>query len=1136
MNAKGASQNSRAGATVVAVVQEIIRLAGGPLPAAKLLGINARVALDAAAGKLVLPSGLMPKVYSALEELQAEHADPHQDAGTETKTKDRLSVLMSRYECHRLRPTLPQAKIIRRDAHGAPLKPTTPTFSKRYRSVELEFEGIEGLARLLERVKKWPRAMIVRGELREDQDTSNHRRTLNPGEDGQATFCDVGRCWAMIDIDSPTKPPHLNEREQPEELARWVVKNCLPKEFHDVDFYFAYSASAATKGVDKIKIHLWFLFDRELTSADWKIWCKTEAADSIDPSVLTNAIQPHFIGIIFKDCEDHLPKRSGVLKGSKRHVSLVIDPNAPRGKKRGGKKGTTPPGGGANWRAPTFEAALVAFGDQSQGKKGYHDPLHGAIRQSVSGKHLDDIDRVAIRQQIIDAMTEAAEFPGDRGVSAVKAAYFHQIDNLLDWYMSPLRSFVLGHVSEPTYKLAPLPLEHSRQLVGDDLDGSVGITAAWMGEEARKDSNVREKRNRRARAERRIETGQVEHPAADGLVELSKLTPEQLSALADFIDAGQRVTREPHEPPPLFTLKVPTGVGKTEAIIKHVVKYGGTYGFFVPTLDLVDDIQARIEAEGISVGVIRGRSAENPVGKGEMCGRLDLVSEIAKYRLPVTPTCCINKTRRCPLYDQCAYMAQFDCNPRPQVWLMAHNYLFLEKPDALGDLDGIIVDEDFWQTAIDSGPPGSGGLRVPFDVIADGDEALMRQLHRARRGYMRPQLMKPLKIMAAGRRQQLWQNRPLTVWGGGNENDRKAHLQTLCEAAFWDEVRKADPTSLAGRLRLDDGAVLVKQLKSVRTGWRIPAYLLSATMERDIVELVMPEFDPQAPLEIDAVEQPHVCVRQVVDKSFSLTSLAGKDFPAKVGLLIELINKAGSCLTISPMAFEKQYLDGVPSLHFNALAGLDSWGDVEKLVLVSRPLPKAAHIAEMASILDGRGRVVDNPTQEMRGIAMTDGGVAGVQNPVFRDNLMETIRRNIVEGSVVQGLGRARGVNRDANSPLEVTILTNQCLPILVDKVVRWEDIKPSRLDRQAATGVWLDNAADIAKVWPKVFKNEQAVKDARRRDPAKFPPPSDAVVVRYTLPGERKTRRAWFCPRTGPKPRTFLRKHFGSWVEVVKC
>ena len=60
----------------------------------------------------------------------------------------------------------------------------------------------------------------------------------------------------------------------------------------------------------------------------------------------------------------------------------------------------------------------------------------------------------------------------------------------------------------------------------------------------------------------------------------------------------------------------------------------------------------------------------------------------------------------------------------------------------------------------------------------------------------------------------------------------------------------------------------------------------------------------------------------------------------------------------------------------------------------------------------------------------------------------------------MQALGRGRGVNRTAETPLDVDLLFDAALPITVNEVSIWE--RPSLLIETAAEGVMLITPKDM--------------------------------------------------------------------------
>jgi putative DNA primase/helicase len=96
--------------------------------------------------------------------------------------------------------------------------------------------------------------------------------------------------------------------------------------------------------------------------------------------------------------------------------------------------------------------------------------------------------------------------------------------------------------------------------------------------------------------------------------------------------------------------------------------------------------------------------------------------------------------------------------------------------------------------------------------------------------------------------------------------------------------------------------------------------------------------------------------------------------------------------------------------------------------------------------------------------------------------MAEAIRWQIAEGELVQAVGRARGVNRTAATPLSIDIMADVVLPITIDEVVPWEKVPAGAEVEMLVEGIALDSPSDMAKAWPKVWPTEEAAHGWRKR------------------------------------------------------
>ena len=60
--------------------------------------------------------------------------------------------------------------------------------------------------------------------------------------------------------------------------------------------------------------------------------------------------------------------------------------------------------------------------------------------------------------------------------------------------------------------------------------------------------------------------------------------------------------------------------------------------------------------------------------------------------------------------------------------------------------------------------------------------------------------------------------------------------------------------------------------------------------------------------------------------------------------------------------------------------------------------------------------------------------------------------------------------------------IADAVLPLTVQEVVPWQQIRPSRHDLMALEGVVLENAADMARCFPNLWPSAQAARQDRQR------------------------------------------------------
>lgn len=315
-------------------------------------------------------------------------------------------------------------------------------------------------------------------------------------------------------------------------------------------------------------------------------------------------------------------------------------------------------------------------------------------------------------------------------------------------------------------------------------------------------------------------------------------------------------------------------------------------------------------------------------------------------------------------------------------------------------------------------------------------------------------------------------------------------------------------------------SIRLRWRRDIHESWKAPTLLMDATANATLVKPLFPSVT--ATLDAQAA-WPHSHVRQVTDWSASASLLIpqgendkpdSKDAQTaklnnieRIRRLIEIRafefrgrgalidGKSLDVLAICQMGLEEQLRagrglpDGVEIAHFNAVAGSDRWKGVACLLIIGRTLPSIKDVEMLAEVLGGRtvdcvegGRY---PVQQggirMRG---TDEGFP-LEAAYHPDPLAEALRWQICEGQLIQSIGRPRAVNRTADNPVHIDIVTNIPLPIEVDETVTWKEMQPHPLEVLAARGFVIeegrDQAAFAVGVCPDIWKDAQSFKDWSR-------------------------------------------------------
>jgi len=623
--------------------------------------------------------------------------------------------------------------------------------------------------------------------------------------------------------------------------------------------------------------------------------------------------------------------------------------------------------------------------------------------------------------------------------------------------------------------------------------------------------------------------------------------------------------------PPLLGLPVDVGLGKTSSARAAIAGLIGSGGlgtrkvvYAVPRHDLGAEQVTELKALGLSAMLWKGRTAPDPTDDNPdrlMCLDTEATFDALEIEHPVEQSCCKVKNGAelllCPWFHDCGYQRQKLLAQAAQVIVCAHDSLFHMKPQAIGEVGLLVIDEAFWQSGLrgldgkatltqDGLEPGRTSLtcyngKGKMDVGATADliaarERLCKALRVTEPGPLRLGLLEAVGLTPDDcRHAATLERRRMRDAGlrpGMSPVERRKRIEAVLPpasepwappgrcATLWLILAEAleNGHDAAGAELVHDmteaGSVRALRLRwrsPMRTGWaaEAPILHLDATLRPELVQTYLPRIDIGAPV---AARQPHVRVRQVTGSPTSARALSPsadaperdrkaaasrlRDLRAWIDLRARQCRRPNQAIDLLVVG-QKAAIDalraaGLPprveAVHFNALSGLDRWGGIGGMVILGRTLPAPRTVELIAMALTGRVPA-SNPEDAgwwypmvERRIRLAGNRTAPLAMEEHADPIAEAVRWCICEAELIQAMGRGRGVNRTAATPLEIDLLTDVVLPVTVDALVPWSDLRPTRRDLMALTGIVLENAADMADCFPELWSSAAAARQDRSR------------------------------------------------------
>jgi hypothetical protein len=610
-------------------------------------------------------------------------------------------------------------------------------------------------------------------------------------------------------------------------------------------------------------------------------------------------------------------------------------------------------------------------------------------------------------------------------------------------------------------------------------------------------------------------------------------------------------------PPTVRAVAGDVGLGKTRAwrerVAAKLVPMGMPLILSVPRHRLGDEVVRDVAKDGFEAHVYRGRDADDPDAPGhKMCREPERVELVMKAHLSVQSHACLSRNGKCPSFDICGYQRQR--RESPAMWIVAHQLLFQKRPDFIPKPAALAIDESFGDAALLGLQPAVKvwlrSLRetryVPRDLSGTADlHTISQRVHavliREKSGYIRSAALLEAGITADDLHHAYVLEWCRKIEPAVHPNMSIDQVRARCEGVarqneevfrlttFWKLLRR----TLEGEfdrspwleLRTDERlpitttstepAIRMIWRADIHDRWKAPTIVMDATLP----ELIVREFFPQMqPPVSPSAPTPHARVRQIVDRSMAATMLiptksanektnqTRRNNDKRIKRFIEVRAnemRPGKVLVICQIGLEMELRDTLPDnvdlQHYNNIAGENAWSNVALLIVIGRTEPSPQEVERTARALFGADIAEIEPgkwyPQVKRGLRMRDGSVIGVDGSCHPDPRAEDVRWQICEAGLIQSIGRGRAVNRSADNPLQIDILTKVVLPVEVDEVTTWDEIQPTMAEVMKARGAVPVNYRDMATAYPDLFVSASAAQMALLRENPQQTPIDNYII-----------------------------------------
>jgi len=584
-----------------------------------------------------------------------------------------------------------------------------------------------------------------------------------------------------------------------------------------------------------------------------------------------------------------------------------------------------------------------------------------------------------------------------------------------------------------------------------------------------------------------------------------------------------------------IAIKSSTGLGKSTMMRKHAGNFikklredgdKRSIVVFVPTRKLAIEQmhECRKEFPSLNVECFIGSANENPDKMNvKMCERHEAKTLIEKG-IALSNLCGTDKSEewckhhiRSGCDNPCGYSRQNHIHA--DVWFTTHQKLFTPKPSNITPI-AVVIDEAFHDASISNELKLHASELTEIFISSEYEKAceiIMPYLSNANDGgldvhHIRSTSNHALEACykAVDELKNYRSNKISPSMISHEVKQALECLPSLSLITFWRVLAatlksKAINTPYIKKItnKNNECSFHIIEKRNIHKDWDTDTLLLDATLSTGITKLYFDEMDTQViecPMSATTVTQisdmplskrmmlpdknrgdkKNAELIKNLDKLISILNV--KLASISKGVKVDGYSDSIKILLVMNKAIEeklKEYEDfpeGIATMHYGATSGIDIYRNVPSLIIAGRIMLPVRDTERLGSYLKDEAIAESNCESwysKRNQTIVTESSEVTIESDFHTDPIVEAVRYSKTEGELLQAIGRARGIRRDDENPLDILILTNVPIPIDVDLLTTWPEVVPTKLEALLADNKIAPlSYSELARIYPTQFNS----------------------------------------------------------------